>query len=196
MTLSFHYTPSSPSPFPFSLNSKSLLHPLLLRRLSYFHLFPSFFLSFLLLFSLFIILSHSPSFSFSLSSFSSFLIFFSLSTLLRSLNKNNPAYCSENLSLFALTRTSLATSSSFSFTSTGLIYTPVFFPQPDQLILLDVHYIFPLLQIFFCKLLRLHYTCLLLVLLLILGVCGRLYITTFFYLCTLSICFSILASII
>ena len=40
---------------------------------------------------------------------------------LRLTDINTPAYCSENQSLFALTRTSFAASSSFSFTSTGLI---------------------------------------------------------------------------
>ena len=115
--------PPSLSPF----HSKSLLPPLyplqfpprpLLSILS-FTIFP------------FFILYHSSSVSFSLSSFSSFLRFFSLSlsALLRSLDINTPAYCSENWSHFALTRTSFAASSSFSFTSTGLILYSSLFPS-------------------------------------------------------------------
>ena len=116
--------PPSLSPF----HSKSLLPPLyplqfpprpLLLSILSFTIFP------------FLILYHSSSVSFSLSSFSSFLRFFSLSlsALLRSLDINTPAYCSENRSLFALTRTSVAAYSSFSFTSTCLILYSSLFPS-------------------------------------------------------------------
>ena len=70
------------------------LSPPLLCSISRYYLVPSFFfLSFLLLFSHFFFISyHSPSVSFSLSSLSSFLRFFSLSTVLRSLNINTSAF--------------------------------------------------------------------------------------------------------
>ena len=114
--------PPSLSPF----HSKSFLPPLqplqfpprpLLLSFFSFTIFP------------FFILYHSSSVSFSLSSFSSFLRFFSLSALLRYLDKNTPAYCSENRSLFALTRTYFAAYSSFSFTSTDLILYSSLFPS-------------------------------------------------------------------
>ena len=117
---------------PFTLSLFFLLY-----NLSSFYLVLSF-LSFLLLFSHFLFYTTLFLFHFPLvlldpfsDSFRSFLRFFSLSlsALLRSLDINTPACCSENRSLFALTRTSFAASSSFSFTSTGLIlYSSLFFP--------------------------------------------------------------------
>ena len=85
--------------------------PLLLCSIFRFNLVPSFFLSFLLLFSHFYFIPFSFRFIF----LRSVLRFFSLSALLIYLDINTPAYFSKNRSLFAFTRTSFATSSSFSW---------------------------------------------------------------------------------
>ena len=64
---------------------------------------------------------HSPSISFSLSSFISLLRFFSLFSLFISLDINTLEFCPDTQSLFALTKITFAISSSLDFTSAGLI---------------------------------------------------------------------------
>ena len=110
-------------PFLSPFHSKSNISPL---SLSSFHFVPSF-LSFRLLFPYLYFIPFSFSFIFVLVLLVPFTGFFSFS-LLRFLDINTPAYCSENQSLFVLSRTSFA-ASSLSFTSIGLILYSSLFPS-------------------------------------------------------------------
>ena len=72
---------------------------------------------------------HSPSISFSLSFYRSFLMFFSLCSILRSLDINTQEFFSADRRLFDLTETFFAVSPSPSFISTCLILFFSHFPS-------------------------------------------------------------------